>query len=110
MKLMKNLICIVWGCFMVSTLNESTWIAGRVTSLDTPQMLPRNLTVFAHSNPVYMLKDQQPVHVSASVEYLLDYLKSGRNWIENYSSFKDKAEKEAAMKYLKKAEKILKEK
>ncbi|MBA7551091.1 hypothetical protein ES705_43626 [subsurface metagenome] len=75
------------------TLNESTWIAGRVTSLDTPQMLPRNLTVFAHSNPVYMLKDQQPVHVSASVEYLLDYLKSSRNWIENYSSFKDKAEK-----------------
>jgi hypothetical protein len=92
------------------TLDESTWIACRVTSLDTPQMLPRNLTVFAHTNPVYFLKDNKPVHNKASIKYLLDYLKSGRNWIENHSSFKDEAEKEAAMTYLEKAEKILKEK
>jgi hypothetical protein len=73
------------------TLNESTWIACRVTSLDTPQMLPRNLTVFAHTNPVYLLRDNKPVHNKASLKYLLDYLKSGRNWIENHSSFKDES-------------------
>jgi hypothetical protein len=89
-------------------LTESTWIAGRVTSLDTPQMLPRNLTVFAHSNPVYCLKKGKRVHVRASVKYLQDYLRSARNWIENYSSFRDQEEKEASMKYLQKAEKIIK--
>jgi hypothetical protein len=89
-------------------LEESTWIAGRVTSLDTPRMLPRNLTVFAHSNPVYCLKDGKPVHVRASAKYLKDYLRSARNWIENYSSFRDQQEKEAAMQYLQKAEKIIK--
>lgn len=94
----------------VITLRESTWIAVRVTSLDTPQMLPRNLTVFAHSNPVYLIRDEKPVHVKASVKYLLDYLRSARNWIEHYSSFRDQREKEAAMKYLEKAEKIIKEK
>ena len=73
-------------------------------------MLPRNLTVFAHPNPVYLIRDEKPVHVKASVKYLLDYLRSARNWIEHYSSFRDQREKEAAMKYLEKAEKIIKEK
>ena len=89
-------------------LSESTWIAGRVTSLDTPEMLPRNLTVFAHSNPVYFEKDNKPVYQEASVNYLLDYLESGRNWIRNYSNFSSKEEKKQAMTYLDIATDIIK--
>ena len=90
-------------------ISESTWIAGRITSLDTPQMLPRNLTVFAHSNPVYFLRDKKAVHMKESVDYLLDYLKSSRNWIKNYAEFASKNEKGQAMIYLEKAEKVLRE-
>jgi hypothetical protein len=46
-------------------------------------MFPRNLTVFAHSNPIYLLKENNQVHNDASVEYLLGYLESGRNWISD---------------------------
>ncbi len=90
-------------------ISESTWIAGRVTSLDTPQMLPRNLTVFAHSNPVYFLRDKKAVYMKESVDYLIDYLKSSRNWIGNFAEFTSKNEKEQAVMYLEKAEKVLRE-
>ena len=90
-------------------LTESTWIAGRVTSLDNPQLLPRNLTVFAHSNPVYFLREGKPVYMKGSVEYLLNYLESGRNWITNNSDFATIDEKKQALEYLKKAEDVLRE-
>ena len=88
-------------------LMESTWIAGRVTSLDTRQILPRNLTVFAHSNPVYFLEDGRLVKIPESLDYLLQYLKSGENWIENHSIFGIKDGKKLAMSYLQRARQIL---
>ncbi len=91
-------------------LSASTWIIGRVTSLDTPQMLPRNLTVFGHSNPVYFLKDGQPVNVEGSVRYLLNYLKSTRNWIRNRAAFATEEERNRALMYLEKAGYVLKKK
>ena len=90
-------------------ISESTWIAGRVTSLDTPQILPRNLTVFAHSNPVYFLRDKQAVRMKESIDYLLNYLKSSRNWISNYAKFAGANEKGQVIMYLEKAEKVLSE-
>lgn len=59
------------------TLSKSAWIAGRITSPDTPEMMPRNLTVFAHSNPIYLIQDGNPVHVEESVKYLKKYQRSG---------------------------------
>jgi len=85
-------------------LSESSWIAGRVTSQNTPGMLPRGLTVFAHSNPVYFLHNEKPVHVEKSVEYLQTYQKAVRNWMELFSNFNSEAEKDEAMMYLEKAE------
>jgi hypothetical protein len=91
-------------------LSESAWVAARVTSQNTPGILPRGLTVFAHSNPVYYLYDNKPVHVARSVEYLLTYQKAVRNWIELFSNFGTEAEKKQARKYLEEAERILKSK
>ncbi len=90
-------------------LDRSTWIAGRVTSVDQAQMLPRNLTVYAHTNPVYFLKDNQQVYFEESLDYLLKYLESGRNWIKNYSGFATEGEAKEAMGYLEKAEKVYQE-
>ena len=89
------------------TLSESSWIAGRVTSPNTPGILPRGLTVFAHSNPVYFLQDGKPIHVVKSVEYLLTYQKAVRNWIELFSNFSSEAEKDEASMYLDEAENAL---
>lgn len=90
-------------------LTESTWIAARVTSYNTSGILPRGLTVFAHTNPVYFFKEGKPVYREASVNYLMSFLESGRNWIFNYSNFKNKEEKEEALMYLEKATTILKQ-
>lgn len=88
-------------------LSESAWIAGRVTSQNTPGMLPRGLTVFAHSNPVYFLQNGKPVHIEKSVEYLQIYQKAVRNWLELFSNFSSEAEKDEARHYLEEAERAL---
>ncbi len=89
------------------TISSSTWIVGRATSVNTPMMLPRGLTVFAHTNPIYYLKNEMPVYVQVSIDYLKTYQKAVRNWIEHYSDFSTEAEREEAGKYLDKAEKVL---
>ena len=88
-------------------LNESTWISARVTSYNTAGILPRNLTVFAHTNPVYFFMDGKPVYKEASVNYLLNYLESERNWIMKHSNFTGTKEKEEALMYHEKARTIL---
>ncbi len=90
------------------TLSESSWIAGRVTSQNTPGILPRGLTVFAHSNPIYLLHNDKPVRIKKSVEYLQTYQKAVRNWIELFSNFSSEAEKDEAWMYLEEAERALK--
>ena len=89
------------------TLSESTWIAGRVTSQNTPGILPRGLTVFAHSNPVYFLQNGESIHIEKSVAYLKTYQKAVRNWIELFSDFDSEAEKDEAVMYLEEAERAL---
>lgn len=89
------------------TLSESAWIAGRVTSQNTPGMLPRGLTVFAHSNPVYYLFNGESIHVEKSIAYLKTYQKAVRNWIELFSEFGSEAEKDEARMYLEEAEQAL---
>ncbi|KPL11780.1 MAG: hypothetical protein AMS26_19545, partial [Bacteroides sp. SM23_62] len=86
------------------TLTESTWIAGRVTSPNTPGILPRGLTVFAHSNPVWFLQNGEPVYVAKSLAYLKTYQKAVRNWIELFSNFSSEAERDEARMYLDEAE------
>jgi len=89
------------------TLSESAWIAGRVTSQNTPGILPRGLTVFAHSNPVYFLQNGESIHIEKSVLYLKTYQHAVRNWIELFSEFESEADKEEAAMYLEEAERAL---
>jgi len=88
-------------------LSKSAWIAGRVTSQNTPGMLPRGLTVFAHSNPVYYLQNGESIHIEKSVAYLKTYQKAVRNWIELFSEFGSEAKKNEAGMYLDEAERAL---
>jgi hypothetical protein len=88
------------------TLSKSTWIAGRVISPDTREMMPRNLTVFAHSNPIYLLQKGKSVYEKESVDYLRKYQRAARNWIENNSEFASETEQKEALDYLDKAEQV----
>lgn len=91
-------------------LSESTWIIGRVTSVGGSKMLPRNLTVFAHSNPVYFLLDGKSTYVPESQKYLRLYQKAAVNWVEKYSNFRNGAERERALQYLQQAKEAISKK
>jgi hypothetical protein len=92
------------------TLSESTWIIGRVTSVGGSRMLPRNLTIFAHSNPVYYLLDGKSTYVPESQKYLRLYQKAAVNWVKKYSNFRNGAEKERALQYLQQAKEAISKK
>ncbi len=92
------------------TLSESTWIIGRVTSVGGSRMLPRNLTVFAHSNPIYFLHDGKSTYVPESQKYLRLYQKAAVNWVEKYSNFRNGAERERALQYLQQAKEAISKK
>jgi hypothetical protein len=65
------------------TLQKSGWLAARV--VDHPDLrnpiLPRNLTVFAHTSPVYFLRDGHKVREQASIDYLCKYVSGVIHWL-----------------------------
>jgi hypothetical protein len=81
-------------------LNESTWIAARVA--DDPdnkqRILPRDLSVFAHTNPVYFLKDGARVKEEASIIYLQKYVKGTIHWLQTNPSFNHQEDRLEALK------------
>lgn len=80
-------------------LKESAWIASRVAAtpgLDEP-ILPRRMTVFAHANPIYFLKDGQRVRMQESIDYLTLYLQYTRHWYRTAANFENPAEKRKAL-------------
>ena len=70
-------------------LDRSAWIAGRV--LDdpdlNPRVLPRGVSVFAHTNPVYFIRDGRKVREEASIAYLRRYVGGLRHWLSTHPSF-----------------------
>ena len=70
-------------------LSHSAWLAARV--IDHPDLkrraLPRELTVFAHTNPVYFLQDGTKVREEASVVYLRKYVQGLLHWLDTAPRF-----------------------
>ena len=70
-------------------LERSGWLAARV--VDHPDLrkpiLPRNLTVFAHTSPIYFLRDGGKVRDQASIEYLCQYVNGVIHWLGTQPSF-----------------------
>ena len=52
-----------------------------------PRVLPRGASVFAHTNPVYFLRDGRPVRDEASVVYLRRYVSGILHWLSTHPSF-----------------------
>jgi hypothetical protein len=81
-------------------IDESTWIAARVA--DDPdnknRILPRGLSVFAHTNPVYFLQNGKPVREEASILYLQKYVKGTMNWLQTNPVFDNPEDRLEALK------------
>jgi hypothetical protein len=81
-------------------LDRSSWVAARIA--DSPanrnRILPRGLTVFAHSNPIYFLKDGSKVRELSSVRYLEKYTRGTIHWLKTAARFRSPAEKQEALR------------
>jgi hypothetical protein len=86
-------------------LDRSCWLAARVA--DDPdnkkRMLPRGLSVFAHTNPIYFHRDGKKVREEASIRYLEKYVRGTIHWLEGKPSFANAADRDEALKRAEKA-------
>ncbi|OHB61947.1 MAG: hypothetical protein A2167_02685 [Planctomycetes bacterium RBG_13_46_10] len=64
-------------------LSRSMWLAARVVEHPDlrDRILPRGLSVFAHTGPVYFLKDGGKVREEASIMYLRKYVEGTLHWL-----------------------------
>lgn len=80
------------------TMDHSCWLAARV--IDHPDLrnriLPRNLSVFAHTSPVYFLRDGRDVREQASINYLRRYVESFLHWLDSHPPFFREEDREQA--------------
>jgi hypothetical protein len=81
------------------TLDRSSWLAARVA--DDPdnknRILPRGLSVFAHTNPVYFLRGGAKVREDASIRYLEKYVRGTLHWLESRPPFSNPADRDEAV-------------
>jgi hypothetical protein len=80
-------------------LDHSAWVAARVSepSREGKLILPRDLTVFAHSNPIYFLRDGAKVRVQKSIDHLLLYMRYSGHWFRTAANFETEAKKQEAV-------------
>jgi hypothetical protein len=82
------------------TLDRSSWVAARVAESPAVRnrILPRGLTVFAHTNPIYFLRDGKKVRHLPAIQYLQRYVKGTIHWLNTSATFRDSAEREEALR------------
>jgi hypothetical protein len=81
------------------TLDRSSWLAARVA--DDPdnknRIMPRGLSVFAHTNPVYFLRDGARVREDPSIRYLEKYVGGTLHWLATGPAFAIPADRDEAV-------------
>lgn len=89
-------------------LDRSTWLAARVATRPDyrSRILPRGLTVFAHTNPVYFLRNGAAVRIPSSIAYLQKYLQIAIRWLNTRARFTGRAYKEEALRLAEEARRI----
>ncbi len=79
-------------------LGRSSWLAARV--IDHPDLrnriLPRGVSVFAHTSPVYFLQDGHSVREAASIAYLAKWVQGLLHWLDTDPSFANGTDRDSA--------------
>ena len=86
-------------------LEQSSWLAARALADPdiTPRLLPRESSVFSHTNPVYFLQDRRKVREDASIVYLRKSVKGLLNWLSTRPPFANEADRAAVKRDAEKA-------
>jgi hypothetical protein len=84
-------------------LEASSWVAARVAEPDREgkTIMPRRMTVFAHANPIYFLRDGAKVRVQKAIDYLRLYLRYSERWFQTGAKFDSDATKQQALDQVK---------
>ena len=92
----------------VFDLDRSSWLAARVAEdpASKGRILPRGLTVFAHTNPIYYLRNGTKVRELSSIRYLQRYLKGTTHWLNTGARFATPAEKQEALRLAEQARRL----
>jgi len=81
-------------------LTKSSWLAARVA--DHPDLknriLPRDVSVFAHTNPIYFLQEGRKVREEASIAYLRKYVQGTLHWLESKPPFTNEEDRREAQR------------
>ncbi|MBN2180821.1 MAG: CehA/McbA family metallohydrolase [Sedimentisphaerales bacterium] len=79
-------------------ISQSTWLAARVVEHPDlrSRILPRGLSVFAHTSPIYFLKDGKKVRQEASIAYLRKYVEGTIHWLGTNPQFATEEELRSA--------------
>jgi len=79
-------------------LDRSSWLAARVADHpDLPnRILPRDVSVFAHTSPVYFLRDGRNVREEASILYLQEYVEGLLHWLGTNPPFMQEEDRQNA--------------
>lgn len=81
-------------------LTKSGWLAARV--VDHPDLrnriLPRDVSVFAHTDPIYFLQDGRKVREEASIAYLRKYVQGVLHWLGTRPAFYNEDDRREAQK------------
>jgi len=78
-------------------VNESAWVAARCMGLRTKELFYSN-PVFAHTNPVYVRYQQQPIIKPESARFLLGFLRQLEDWAEHEGYFENSQQKAEVLK------------
>ncbi|OHB64759.1 MAG: hypothetical protein A2Y76_15730 [Planctomycetes bacterium RBG_13_60_9] len=81
-------------------LTKSGWLAARV--VDHPDLknriLPRDVSVFAHTDPIYFLQDGRKVREEPSVVYLRKYVQGTLHWLGTKPPFANEDDRREALR------------
>jgi hypothetical protein len=58
--------------------------------------LPRGVSVFAHTSPIYFLQDVKKVREQASIEYLCKYVQGVLHWLDTKPPFANEEDRQSA--------------
>jgi TolB protein len=91
-------------------LVRSAWVAARVAEHPDlrAHILPRSLSVFAHTAPIYFLQDNRKVRDEASIVYLRKYVQGVLHWLGTDPPFKNPADRQAAQRTAQEALRVYK--
>ena len=90
-------------------LAESGWLAARVVDDPdlNPRVLPRGASVFAHTNPVYFLRDGHKVRQPTSIAYLRKWVTGFLRWLGGNPAFADPEDRRNAQQDAEQALRVL---